>query len=64
MSRRNAVCPKCGKKGRADTFGGGPPCFGVWRTPTCTCGTPMKLDDTPPKNRKPAVAPDGHKRRV
>mgnify|MGYP001616689277 CR=1 FL=1 len=63
MSRRNTAGPSCGKKGRANILGG-PPGGGVLVIPRCSCGTVPVLDTTPPKNRKPAVAPDGHRRRA
>lgn len=63
MSRRNAVCPACGKKGRSEGSGGGPLCGAVWIHPKCACGTMMIPDPTPPKDRKPTTGPNGQKRR-
>lgn len=69
MSNRNTMCPKCGRRGRAPLMAG--PRCGADAYPT-VCpddGTRMLVEGelgwtgAPPKNRKPAVAPDGRIRR-
>lgn len=62
MSSRNMICEKCGTLKRSELMAG-PRCGAKPYPMPCPKGCGPMIELKNPKNRKPAVAPDGRRRR-